>query len=146
MIMTARKRYFKRVQKWKEWGRNVSTGVIMSDKDTPMLFRQMYRELEKVIYIKNECDITNEIIKKQKKKEQQVMKYESGIRQIQVILLAAFFIFIGLLLLFYVCRLHIGINWLTGLEIYIGGGIGLLLFIFFEWLAFRLYLNFEKED
>lgn len=144
--MTAGKRFVRRQEKWKAWGRKVPAEEILADKEASALFPQMYHKLEKAMKIREEWDITKEIIIEQYRKDQQEARYGSKIRQISVILLAVFFIFIGLLLLFYVCRPYFNAFWLAGSAPLLYGLVGLLLFLLCEGLICYIYGVFEKED
>ena len=61
-------------------------------------------------------------------------------------LFADFFIFIGLLLLFYICGQYFDVLWFTGSVVMACGISSILFFLFCEWLVFYLYRIFEKED
>ena len=71
------------------------------DQEASILFPTMCDKLQKAMAIRPEYDITKEIITEQYQSDQQKRRYAPKLQQTAVMLFADFFIFIGLLLLFY---------------------------------------------
>ena len=118
--MTAKKRFLRKQKKWKAWGAAIAAEEILMDQEASILFPTM-------------CD-------------QQKRRYAPKLQQAAVMLFADFFIFIGLLLLFYICGQYLNILWFTGSVVMVCGISSVLFFLFCEWLVFYLYRIFEKED
>lgn len=116
------------------------------DQEANVLFPTMCDKLQKAMAIRPEYDITKEIITEQYQSDQQKRRYAPKLQQAAVMLFADFFIFIGLLLLFYICGQYLNILWFTGSVVMACGISSILFFLFCEWLVFYLYRIFEKED
>ena len=144
--MTAKKRFRRKQKKWKAWGAAIAAEKILADQEANVLFPTMCDKLQKAMAIRPEYDITEEIITEQYQSDQQKRRYAPKLQQAAVMLFADFFIFIGLLLLFYICGQYFDVLWFTGSVVMACGINSILFFLFCEWLVFYLYRIFEKED
>lgn len=144
--MTAKKRFRRKQKKWKAWGAAIAAEEILADQEASILFPTMYDKLQKAMAIRPEYDITKEIITEQYQSDQQKRRYAPKLQQTAVMLFADFFIFIGLLLLFYICGQYLNVLWFTGSVVMVCGISSVLFFLLCEWLVFYLYRIFEKED
>ena len=135
--MTAKKRFLRKQKKWKAWGAAIAAEEILC-----FFYFMLFAEFPHG----PEYDITKEIITEQYQSDQQKRRYAPKLQQTAVMLFADFFIFIGLLLLFYICGQYFDVLWFTGSVVMACGISSVLFFLFCEWLVFYLYRIFEKED